>query len=62
MKRITYIKWHQSGALSVEDWVTLERLLKSITSDLVKDGVDPVTFIRFRYAPNTTEVVLEFTD
>jgi hypothetical protein len=62
MRKITYIKSHPSGALSVEDWVTLERLLKFTTSELVKGGEDPITFIQFRYASNITEVTLEFTD
>ncbi len=62
MRRITYTKSQNSGVLSVEDWVTLERLLKYTISALDKAGEEPVTFIQFRYAPSTTEVTLEFTD
>lgn len=62
MRKIIYEKSQNSGALCAEDWVILERLLRSITSDLIKDGVEPVTFIHFRYAPSITEVTLEFTD
>ena len=62
MKKITYIKSHPSGALSVEDWATLEHLLKSTISGLVKAGEDPITFIQFRSAPSITEVELAFMD
>ena len=62
MRKITYVKSQNLGALCVEDWVILERLLKSTISALVKGGGEPVTFIHFHYAPSTTEVILEFTD
>jgi len=62
MSRITYVKSQNSGVLSAEDWVILERLLKYTISALVKDGGEPVTFIHFHYAPSITEVTLEFTD
>ena len=62
MKKITYVKSRNSDALSAEDWVTLERLLRSIISEQDKDGEDPVTFMQFHYAPNTIEVRLVFMD
>jgi hypothetical protein len=62
MKRITYAKSQKSDALSAEDWDILERLLRSTISVLGKEENGPVTFIHFRYAPNTIEVELAFTD
>lgn len=61
MRKITYVKWQNSGALCADDWATLERLLRFTMSEQGKAGGDQATFIRFRYAPNTTEVELEYT-
>ena len=38
----------------------LEHLLKYTISELDGDGEGQVTFIQFRYAPNTIEVELAF--
>ena len=62
MKRITYVTSQNSGALSAEDWGFLEHLLRYTISALDGDGEDQVTFIHFRYAPNTIEVELAFMD
>ena len=62
MRKIIYQKSHPSVALSVEDWGMLEHLLKYTISELDGDGDDQVTFIQFRYAPNTIEVELAFMD
>jgi len=62
MRRITYEKFQNSDALSAEDWGFLEHLLKYTISALDGDGENQVTFIQFRYAPNTIEVELAFMD
>jgi len=61
MRKITYVKWQNSGALCADDWATLERLLKFTISEQGKDGGDQDIFIQFRYAPNTIEVELAYT-
>lgn len=62
MKKNISLKLRHWDVPSVEDWVFLTRLLKYITSGLVKDGEDPVTLMQFRYAQNIIEVELEFMD
>lgn len=61
MRKITYVKSQNSGALCADDWATLERLLKFTISEQGKDGGDQAIFIHFRYAPNTIEVELAYT-
>jgi hypothetical protein len=61
MRKITYVKSQNSGALCADDWATLERLLKFTISEQGKDGGDQAIFIQFRYAPNIIEVELAYT-
>ena len=62
MKNGIYHLSANSVALYAEDWATLERLLKSTTSEPDRAGAAVVITMQYHFAQNTIEAKLEFMD
>lgn len=62
MKKIISLVWRDSDARYAEDLALTIRRLRSIIFGQDKDERGLHTTIRFHFAQNITEVILEYTD
>ena len=62
MKKIISLVWRDSDARYAEDLALTIRRLRSIIFGQDKDEKGLHTTIRFHFAQNITEVILEYTD